>query len=369
MAARTEFRHLGPGAIGLGAWGLFKGVRTSILLTLSLLAACAGDDRAGMDTGASTGLAEDGTGDDGDDDEDGDPLLDVAPGDGDGPGDEETGCQKVDFLFVIDNSASMIHNQEALVAAFPGFIDSIKSQVAAQDYHILVTDSDEDPTIACEGAYQQVDCGDPYVCGDYPCGSNVLLDSCDKTLGAGVVTPRGGFANNAPCGVPDGRRFISQAQPDLEDTFACIATTGTSGDWNERPIEAATVAVSDAMNGAGACNEDFLRDDAILVVTVLTTGDDGTSIEASKGDAQVWYDALVAAKGGNAESIVFLAITTPFGGCDFLGCSGSKAYDSLVGMFGPRGRVYPIDSDDYVPYFQEAVELIDTTCDEYVPEG
>jgi hypothetical protein len=208
------------------------------------------------------------------------------------------------------------------------------------------------------------------VCGDYPCGSNVELDSCDRALGGGVVHPRGGHTANAPCGVPTGQRYIDGSQPGLKDTFACMATTGTSGNWNERPMESAVTALSQDMLGAGGCNEGFLRDDAILVVTMLTTGDYDTSTEASKGDVQAWYDALVSAKSGNADSIVFLAITSPWGGCEpFLGCSGSESYDALVKMFGANGSLHPIESEDYVPFFQDAVGVIDVACDDFVPEG
>src|SRR5688500_8456562 len=39
-----------------------------------------------------------------------------------GSGGMDEGCQKVDFLFVIDNSASMEDEQDALIEAFPGFM-------------------------------------------------------------------------------------------------------------------------------------------------------------------------------------------------------------------------------------------------------
>ncbi len=324
---------------------------------------------AGASAGTSSGSAGGAAGTSDGSAADSGALFDVGDGKG-SAGDGTSGCEKVDFLFVIDNSASMLQNQEALIAAFPGFIDAIQANVQAQDYHILVTDSDEDPTVACEGMHPNVMCGDPAVCGDYPCGSNALLETCDETLGAGVTTPRGGFTKNGPCGVPDGQRYITGTQPNPTETFACIATVGVSGNWDERPMEAAVRAVSPELQAPGACNEGFLRDDAILVITVLTTGDYDTSTEAREGNAQAWYDALVAAKGGNEEAIVFLAIKEPFGGCDpFLGCFGSPVYDEFVGLFGPRGRAYDIASDDYVPYFAEAVGLVDTTCDDFVPEG
>ena len=47
-----------------------------------------------------------------------------------GSGGASPGCAKVDFLFVIDNSVSMKDEQDALIASFPGFIDSIKANIA-----------------------------------------------------------------------------------------------------------------------------------------------------------------------------------------------------------------------------------------------
>ena len=54
----------------------------------------------------------------------GGPKFDVAGGNT-GPGDGEMGCQKVDFLFVIDNSGSMEDEQNNLINSFPGFINTI----------------------------------------------------------------------------------------------------------------------------------------------------------------------------------------------------------------------------------------------------
>ena len=51
------------------------------------------------------------------------PLLDMSGQDPDGP--QLEGCEAVDLLFVIDNSASMQEFQAGLAQAFPGFIDSI----------------------------------------------------------------------------------------------------------------------------------------------------------------------------------------------------------------------------------------------------
>src|SRR5690606_32469561 len=75
----------------------------------------------GLDTGASSdsGVQED--------DDDG-PRLDQMVDTGENGTAEaggEEGCKAVDFLFVIDNSGSMGDNQDALVASFGSFMQSI----------------------------------------------------------------------------------------------------------------------------------------------------------------------------------------------------------------------------------------------------
>lgn len=124
----------------------------------------AGAATTGAEPPGETDESSEGEGDSAGDDSQ---LFDVASG-ADGEGDSESGCSKVDFLFVIDDSASMNPNQDALVAAFPGFIDTIQAQLDADDFHVMVVDSDEDPTIACEAGW--VPCDDPYVCDGYSCG-------------------------------------------------------------------------------------------------------------------------------------------------------------------------------------------------------
>src|SRR5688572_4421644 len=53
-----------------------------------------------------------------------------------------TGCTKVDFLFVVDNSLSMLEEQTALVQSFPGFMRVVEQALGASDFHIMVVDTD-----------------------------------------------------------------------------------------------------------------------------------------------------------------------------------------------------------------------------------
>ena len=58
------------------------------------------------------------------------------PNDMNGPG-----CDQIDMLFMIDNSTSMQPHQEALGAAFPGFVDKIYEILPNKNLHIGITTS------------------------------------------------------------------------------------------------------------------------------------------------------------------------------------------------------------------------------------
>jgi hypothetical protein len=71
------------------------------------------------------------------------PVRDLGgmPDFGDG---SPVGCKgKIDFLFVISRQANMQYRQAQLAAAFPQFIDTIKSKFADFDYHIMVVTGDD----------------------------------------------------------------------------------------------------------------------------------------------------------------------------------------------------------------------------------
>src|SRR5262245_47456344 len=53
-----------------------------------------------------------------------------------------SGCERVDFLFVVDNSGSMREEQENLARSFPGFVAVLQRSLRARDYHIMVVDTD-----------------------------------------------------------------------------------------------------------------------------------------------------------------------------------------------------------------------------------
>lgn len=322
-------------------------------------------------SGASSegGATEDETGDEGTGSE---PKFDVEAADTDEEGDDvDDGCEKVDFLFVVDNSGSMGDKQAALTAAFPGFIDSIRNTVKGKDHHIMVIDSDRGRVAQSCPLGCQPNCNpEKYYCpcGDFPCDTG--LDQCDKGLGAGVVRPYGGFASNMDCGISTDARYMTDAEPDLADKFACIATVGVTGSAEELPFSAMVAALGDQQPAAG-CNAGFLRDDAILVITIISDDDarPGEDDDALNGDPLEWYDAVVAAKGGTADPVVVIGIG-PWGdlSCVWPG-NETPNFSDFVEMFGDRGILASVCEPNYAAVFDSAVAVIGEACDQFVPAG
>ncbi len=287
----------------------------------------------------------------------------------------DMGCEKIDFLFIIDDSGSMRDEQEALIAAFPGFIGAIRREVQGTDHHIMVIDSDENPAHLCEEFLEGAHCDGSNLqpdCSGYECGSIEALDDCSRTLGAGVTHPVGGGASNMDCNFPQGRRYLTSEDDDLDAKFACAARVGVTGNGNEFPVSAAVEAVSEQLGQAGECNEGFLRNDAILVVTLVSDDPEDLMFapddDASSGDPQAWYDALVAAKGGDAQALAVIGII-PFGDTSCLfGDAETPNFVDFVQLFGDRGFPASI-CEDMVGIFASTIALIDTTCDEFTPAG
>ena len=108
-------------------------------------------------------------------------VFDVVPPDTE----VEMGCEKVDFLFVIDDSGSMIDEQEQLVASFPGFIDTIQNTLTAQDYRIMVVDT-KGPTCDCG----TTTCAHPDAEDFHPMCNDLCVQHCGG-VGCDVVPRRG----------------------------------------------------------------------------------------------------------------------------------------------------------------------------------
>ncbi len=338
-----------------------------------VLVACGNDRPSEGESEGGPGIsasmtAETGIGEVGDGNDDGFKLDIVggADGTGAGEGSSDLGCQKVDFLFVIDSSPSMEDEQDNLLGSFPGFIGAIEQTLNIDDFHLMVVDA-----------------------------SQIQGGGCDGELGAGLRESAAG----QDCMIVGNQRYATQDQPDLADAFSCMGARGFDGDPNEQTMNSMTAAIGTLVE-PGKCNEGFLRDDAVLVVTIITDEEDspGDSVfnpsldgtcepvdddENSSGDPGAWRDAVIAAKNGDSEAMVVLAL---IGDCDAGGACPGIAFDPFdddAPVTGaepaPRirefatsftyGSVGPVCADDYTGFFSDAVSVIASACDGFQPPG
>jgi hypothetical protein len=292
-----------------------------------------------------------------------------------------SGCEKVDFLFVLDNSISMGDEQQNLSASFPSFIATIQSEVV-DNYHVMVVDTDpadkwDEELVECYGGDcvgedPQEPCGVLEPESGWPCGMLPVPDECDPILGAGI--DHDGTNERADC-IEGGGRWFDSTEPDPGPTFECVANL-YDGNNPETTMQSMLAALDPAIVGPGGCNEGFLRDDAVLVVTFITDEEDDTE---SMGDPAMWYDALLALKGGNETAIVVLGLVGDTGLPNAVcpadsvpGSNGGEYSPRLIEFaesWGTRGLWGSVCSADYGPFFTDAVALVDTACDEFEPEG
>jgi hypothetical protein len=316
------------------------------------------DDGIDEDSGAGPTGADDAPDDDADD-ESGD-KLDVGAGTGmNSGGDDMLTCQKVDLLFVIDGSGSMADEQNSLISAFPGFIDTMRTQLDQNvGYNIGVIRTDPNDISCVPNRYGVL------VTRNYTAGSS--NDTC---------TP---YAS--------GFRYMTQ-DDNLNEKFPCAAMVGVGGDGDERPMQSIIGALSSPNIDAGECNEGFLRDDALLVLVIITDEEDDHETEkeacgmtpspGSDGEPEDWFDAIVAAKGGIEGNIVVLSLVGPGapdpcppldkcnGGID--GAEQTPRLIAFTWMF-THGHVGPV-CGDYDPFFQDAVADIVQACEDFEPPG
>ena len=276
-------------------------------------------------------------------------LADIAAAE---PAPQQGDCRAIDFLFVVDNSLSMEREQAILTRSFPGFMGVIGRKLHALDYHVMVVDTDAmTPGEVVEAERQAPDTHD---------------EICDVTLGAGRRANR----RTGSCQIsPDGR-FIDAGQPDLAGSFDCIGRVGTAGSSYEQPIGALLDATSEQLTAPGACNRNFLRRDAVLVVTFMTDEDD----EITPGEPPAWRQTLLDLKGGDESALVLLGLVSdrnrsqplPGGPCLDGVVTGAPRLQSFIESFR-FGSLGAVCASDYAPFFERAVSVIGDACREFVP--
>ena len=263
------------------------------------------------------------------------------------PGDGNTsGCQKIDLLFVIDNSGSMGQEQANLIANFPMFITVLDQ--SGLDYRVAVT------TTARDYHYNMT----------LPIGGQIPMNT-----GAGED---GRMLQPAACNMT--KRWIDKGDPNPAQTFSCVANVGTSGNGDEMPLGGMRDALEDRM--MDNTNAGFHRMDALLGVVFLTDEED-CSYEQSvnlafteslcsnqmepainyvnfldqyTGNRSRWAAAAIAGMGPGACS-------SAFGGAD-----EATRLKAFVTAAGTQARMSSICDGDLSISLQQTLTLFQSAC-------
>jgi hypothetical protein len=277
------------------------------------------------------------------------------------------GCDgRIDFLFVISTEGTMKGHQEQLIAAAPGFIATIQEQFSDFDVHVLVASTDSVWNIGdcalCEDGCDPM--GQPPTCG-------AVVTPCDKTIGAAVTFPAGVNASNRRCELGGDLRYIVGGEQDMTDEFTCIAQVGTAGTGiTGQAMVAALQPEMNDPNDEDACNRGFLRDNALLVVTIIQDGYD----EKSLGTVDEWIAALRTAKHDDEDAFAVLVLTTDVDVgyqqlCHPNEFDMNKNRLRLLAEGVEHGFIDSICMEDYVPFFAEHADDLVELCDDFVPPG
>lgn len=181
---------------------------------------------------------------------------------------------RVDVLFMIDNSGSMMEEQQAIKAVMPTFLAALEKRIGPNlDLHAAVVSSDV-------GA------------GNVALAGNV---ACNRPGG-----DRGEFQVKSGCGLdPTTSRFVIHGEQgalrnyngDLASVLGCLAEIGTSGCGFEHQLQSVRVALDALITPA---NAGFLRSDASLLIVLLTDEDDCSGTPESGLYASTSYEGQAA---------------------------------------------------------------------------
>jgi hypothetical protein len=265
------------------------------LMVVLPLTACSDDNRDPSDSDTMITMTTVGDGDgDGDGDGETGERLDLAGGDGEGCGDNV--CQnKIDLLFVIDNSGTMGQEQLNLAKNFPLLIQQLenlkndKEELLGADVQIMVTTTDFGHPLCEDYAKHDPEKGAPIFTGcneriDRFTGLDLMNppvyeEACTDVCASDIVPENGDhfihfYANGD--NVPDvaDKDVNNDGTPDgaVAQTLACLGPQGIDGCGYEAPLENMLQALDPNKwwnKGEGGTKK-FLRDGAILAIAVIT---------------------------------------------------------------------------------------------------
>lgn len=165
---------------------------------------------------------------------------------------------RLDILFVIDNSNSMKEEQEAVARELTGFIDELKKGGGVP--------SDFNVGVVTTSVYLNARVASQTFFVNYPTQAGRLRAVPESLADGGT--------DYEP---PGADRVLTGTDPQFLEKFAKLVRQGTTGSGQETPFEAVRLALlgdAAAKPLAEGGNGGFLRNDARLLVVVLSDEDD-----------------------------------------------------------------------------------------------
>lgn len=196
----------------------------------------------------------------------------------------------VDLLFMVDDSNGTIAEQEALVAQFGRIVAGLtfgdSDRDAVQDFPML----------------SSLQIG--VITSDMGVGGNVVFGCEPSDLGRdGLLRPEGALARPECDGeYPRFLQFVPESAPELVRDLECVASVGANGCGFEQPLEAMLKALApstardidgsplrffgDTRGHGDGLNAGFVRDEALLVLVVMTDEDDCSAADPALYDTE-----------------------------------------------------------------------------------
>ncbi|MFL5308265.1 MAG: hypothetical protein ACJ8F1_23840 [Polyangia bacterium] len=249
--------------------------------------------------------------------------------------------EKVDLLFMVDNSSSMAPAQQKLIHELQSFAAALEALPGGlPDLHVAVVSSD----MGAPG-----DVAGPLGCSEF------------GDMGTFHAAPSG---DCAATGLEPGAMFISNSggvanyTGELSDVLTCIAALGSSGCGFENQLGSVARALGADGQPPPAANAGFLRDDAELAIILLSNEDDcsappDTTLFSLNGGAQSLSNPLgpIAnyrcnryghlCKGANPNALVQPPEEVP---ADATGSPPSLTLTECVSDDGCSGMLTPVQS-------------------------
>lgn len=202
---------------------------------------------------------------------------------------------KVDILFVIDNTPSMVGKQQALASAFPDLLRALDGS-GNVDYHIGFATTDVGSWVAADQPWTMTSGAcDSYAGDDGALQSDSCLDrqrsssasaqvctqACPDrrfvpTDGTGFLSGYRGF-HNVPTALEIDPMTGKPIDRGPEYALRCMGIVGDGGCGLVSPLE----AMKRALDGHRPENHGFLRSNAVLRVFIVTDKDD-CSVQGSR---------------------------------------------------------------------------------------